>query len=89
MIKDYYTDSYIIYNEREWIDEAGEILRPDRVLYHTQTKKAIIIDYKTGRDYPKYEKQLRQYTQVIEQSGWSVEKSFLVFVNEDISVKLV
>ena len=65
------------------------MLRPDRVLYHTQTKKAIIIDYKTGRDYPKYEKQLRQYTQVIEQSGWSVEKSFLVFVNEDISVKLV
>jgi uvrD/REP family helicase len=89
LIRDYYTSNYIIYNEREWLDQAGEYLRPDRVAYQEQKREAIIIDYKTGNDHPQYQTQLKRYAQVLEQMGWRVEKSFLVFINEEITVKIL
>ena len=89
LIRDYYTSNYIIYNEREWLDQAGEYLRPDRVAYQEQKREAIIIDYKTGDDHPQYQTQLKRYVQVLEQMGWRVGKSFLVFINEEITVKIL
>ena len=87
LLKDYYTADYVIYNEREWLDIVGEYLRPDRVAYDPKRGTAVIIDYKTGEDHPQYETQIRRYTQTLEQTGWKVEKSFLVFINQQITVK--
>ena len=86
LLKEYYTKEYIIYNEREWLDITGEYLRPDRVAYHKPTQRAVIIDYKTGEDHPQYQAQLRRYAQTLEQTGWEVTQSFLVFINEEIRV---
>lgn len=87
LLKEYYTADYVIYNEREWLDIVGEYLRPDRVAYDPKKGTAVIIDYKTGEDHPQYETQIRRYTQTLEQTGWKVEKSFLVFINQQITVK--
>ncbi len=87
LLKEYYTADYVIYNEREWLDIVGEYLRPDRVAYDPKRGTAVIIDYKTGEDHPQYETQIRRYTQTLEQTGWKVEKSFLVFINQQITVK--
>ena len=89
LLKAYYTTAYTIYNEREWLDASGEYLRPDRVAYDPKRGTAVIIDYKTGDDHPLYEAQLRGYTQALEQTGWKVEQAFLVFINQQITVKKV
>ena len=89
LLKAYYTTAYTIYNEREWLDASGEYLRPDRVVYDPKGGTAVIIDYKTGDDHPLYEAQLRGYTQALEQTGWKVEQTFLVFINQQITVKKV
>ena len=86
LLKEYYTKEYIIYNEREWLDITGEYLRPDRVVYDSKEGTAVIIDYKTGDDHPQYETQLKRYAQTLEQTGWEVIQSFLVFINEEIRV---
>jgi len=87
LLKDYYTGGYVVYNEREWLDVSGEYLRPDRVVYDSKEGTAVIIDYKTGDDRPQYETQLKRYAQTLEQTGWKVTQSFLVFINQQITVK--
>jgi uvrD/REP family helicase len=87
LLKDYYTGGYVVYNEREWLDVSGEYLRPDRVVYDSKEGTAVIIDYKTGDDHPQYETQLKRYAQTLEQTGWKVTQSFLVFINQQITVK--
>ena len=89
LLKDYYTADYVVYNEREWLDVSGEYLRPDRVVYDPKEGIAVIIDYKTGDDHPQYETQLRRYAKALEHTGWRVLQSFLVFVNQQITVKPV
>src|SRR5688572_24164889 len=47
-----HTGKYTVYNEREWIDETGASVRPDRVLMGENT--CVVIDYKTGSDDPSH-----------------------------------
>lgn len=88
-ISEYFSDKYLILNEQEFINHAGEYLRPDRVVIDTNTRKAILIDYKTGSFYPKYITQLREYASVLTKLNYQIKKAFLVFINEQIHVQEV
>lgn len=86
-LKPYFSDDYIIYNETEFINSEGFYERPDRIALDTTSKEATIIDYKTGNFYKKYETQLQKYANTLERIGWKVEKAFLVFINEEVTLQ--
>ena len=57
MLAPYFSSDIEVYNEREIMTSSGKIIIPDRfVVFKDST--AVIIDYKTGDSYDKYEAQL-------------------------------
>jgi RecB family exonuclease len=49
---------------------------------------AVIIDYKTGDSYDKYEAQLENYSKIIEEMGYKVTKKIIVYINASLQVKV-
>ncbi len=85
-LKDYYTQDQTIYNEKDIITKDGKILRPDRIVIN-KNNEAIIIDYKTGLHNPKYQEQLQDYQDVLEEMGYKTIKKLLLYINENIMIK--
>ncbi len=85
-LKDYYTQDKSVYNEKDIITKDGKILRPDRIVIN-KNSEAIIIDYKTGLHNPKYQEQLQDYQDVLEEMGYKTVKKLLLYINENIMVK--
>ncbi len=87
-LKDYYTSNFIVYNERDIITKEGIILRPDRVVV-SSSNEAVIIDYKTGLEDKKHQQQLQTYQDVLEDMSLKVIKKILVYINDDIQIKVI
>ena len=85
-LKEYFTTAYTIYNERDIISKKGTILRPDRLVINSKNE-AIIIDYKTGLHNPKYEEQLQDYQDIIEEMEFKVIKKILIYINNDLKIQ--
>jgi len=77
--------SYAIKNESSIYFE-GETLRPDRVLMKDQT--AIIIDFKTGGQDDKHNKQVEKYCSVIEKMGFQEVKGYLLYTETNSLVPI-
>ena len=88
LLNAYYGNHFTIYNERDIITKGGFVLRPDRVVVNSN-KEAIIIDYKTGKEDKKHEQQLQLYQDALEAMQLNVSKRILIYINEDIQVKMV
>ncbi len=86
-LKAYFTDDLTIYNERDIITKDGKILRPDRIVIN-KNNEAIIIDYKTGLHNPKYQQQLQDYQDILEEMGFKTIKKILIYINENISIDM-
>ena len=86
-LKDFYTQDQVIYNEKDIITKDGKILRPDRIVINTNNE-AIIIDYKTGLHIPKYQQQLHDYQDALEEMGYKTIKKILIYINENISIDM-
>jgi ATP-dependent exoDNAse (exonuclease V) beta subunit len=76
------------YNERDIITQQGLILRPDRVIINNQNK-AIILDYKTGKEDKSHIQQLITYQDTLKLMNFKVIKKILVYINKDIQVKVI
>ncbi|WP_034060285.1 UvrD-helicase domain-containing protein [Lacinutrix jangbogonensis] len=85
-LKPYFSESNTIYNERDIILKTGKIYRPDRLVINNRNEVAII-DYKTGLHNPKYQHQLQDYQDVLEEMDFKVTKKILLYVNKDITIK--
>src|SRR5690606_33523597 len=48
----YFQTNLTVFNERDFVDENGEIFRPDRIILNGNS--CTIIDYKTGGELPKH-----------------------------------
>ncbi|MDO6595766.1 UvrD-helicase domain-containing protein [Oceanihabitans sp. 2_MG-2023] len=83
-LKNYFTDGYTIFNERDIISKH-EIIRPDRLVIN-QNNQATIIDYKTGAIDKKHQLQLENYQSIIEQMSYKVINKILIYINDDIHV---
>ncbi len=83
----WFPDSYDrILNESTLIDGKGGMHRPDRVVI--SDGKVIIIDYKFGEHYRKYERQLRGYAELWRRMGYTDVSAFLWYVHTDEVVAL-
>ncbi len=85
-VKYFFTDEWSVKSEREIILPDGEILRPDRVLI--RGNKAIVIDFKTGKESPAHAKQVNRYAEILSSMNYSDVEKYLVYVNEKLVKKV-
>lgn len=84
-LKDYFSQDLTIYNEKDIITKDGKIFRPDRIVIN-KNNEAIIIDYKTGLHNPKYQQQLQDYHDVLNEMGYKTIKKVLIYINDSIKI---
>lgn len=85
-IAEYYHPGVVHYNEQDILDR-GELLRPDRIIL--KDNNVVLLDYKTGKVLPKHELQIARYAEAMENKGYLVQKSVLVYINDRVTVKIV
>lgn len=74
-----------VLNEQTIVQKEGRILKPDRVVF-LQDKQAYLLDYKTGAVNAKYQQQIQEYQDAIEDLGYKVLKKALVYIGKEIEV---
>ncbi|MCM5662107.1 UvrD-helicase domain-containing protein [Galbibacter mesophilus] len=83
-LKEYFSEDYEVFNEREIITAEGILLRPDRFV--VKGEEAVIIDYKTGTPSENHAFQIQRYAQALTEMGYQVKKRILVYINENIQL---
>jgi ATP-dependent exoDNAse (exonuclease V) beta subunit len=67
--------------EAELVTQAGEVLRPDRIVFLQE--ETVLIDYKTGKENNRaYFKQLDKYEAALRSMGYSNIRKLLVYLDE-------
>jgi len=77
----YFSENVKVINEKEiMISENGEsfLYRPDRIIENE--KGCIIIDFKTGNEKEKYEKQVETYKNVLEKLGKNIIATEIIYL---------
>lgn len=74
-----------VLNEQTIVQKEGRILKPDRVVF-LENKEALLLDYKTGAINAKYQRQIQEYQDAIEDLGYKVLKKALVYIGAEIEV---
>ncbi|WP_452225346.1 UvrD-helicase domain-containing protein [Lacinutrix chionoecetis] len=85
-LKHYYKENLTVYNERDIISKTGKIYRPDRLVINDKNE-VVIIDYKTGLHDPKYQHQLQDYQDILEEMNFKVTQKILLYINKSITIK--
>lgn len=65
-LKDYFEDIEGFYNEKEFIDKYGNILRPDRIV--VKNGQIYIIDFKSGKKENEHIKQIEGYVKLFKKA---------------------
>lgn len=73
------SESADVMNETSIIDTDGQVYRPDRVI--RTGGKVMIIDYKFGDHYRKYERQMNKYIQLWRRMGYEDVSAFLWYIH--------
>ena len=68
-----------VMNEISLIDTDGQVYRPDRV--EKTGGKVVIVDYKFGEHYRKYERQMNKYVQLWRSMGYENVSAFLWYIH--------
>jgi len=74
-----------VYNEQAIIQNQGGILKPDRVVINN-LNQALILDYKTGKQLDKHNKQLQVYEAALNKMNFQVIKKTLVYIGKTIDI---
>lgn len=85
-IKSWFSGEYEIKTESELILPDGKVYKPDRVLL--KNNKAVVIDYKTGKQRKEHKTQISQYADVLSKMGYSEVEKYLLYVPEMEVVKV-
>ena len=72
-------DRAAVLNEANVIDTDGNTYRPDRVI--RKDGKIVIVDYKFGEHYSKYELQMKRYADMWRRMGYADVSAFLWYVH--------
>lgn len=85
-INRWFDEELMIKNERELMDEQGQLLIPDRVVYFDD--HIDVIDFKTGEESSKHQKQILQYKEQIQKIENMPVNAFLVYLKNKKIVEL-
>ena len=78
-VAEWFRDDLEVLNERDILMPDGRRYRPDRVVL--EGPKAILIDYKTGRPYAHYQKQMDTYSTILRDMGYSEIEAWLFYTD--------
>ena len=84
-LKEYFSKSNLVYCEQEIFTESNKIIKPDRLVF-LDSNRVVIIDYKTGEKSKKDQKQILKYQKTLENMGFKLEASVLVYVENTIDI---
>ena len=84
-LKEYFSKSNLVYCEQEIFTESKKIIKPDRLVF-LDSNRVVIIDYKTGEKSKKDQKQILKYQKTLENMGFKLEASVLVYVENTIDI---
>ena len=78
-VADWFNGSYKLYNECTRLgDKEKKSRRPDRVMI--KGNKAVVVDYKFGRESDSYVSQVREYMELLRSIGYTEVKGYLWYV---------
>lgn len=60
-------------------DEHGNFYRPDRVIMFDD--RTVVIDYKTGKEYPSHIEQIEHYASLLEKMGYPAVEKMLLYLD--------
>ena len=84
-LNEYFSKSNLVYCEQEIFTESKKIIKPDRLIF-LDSNRVVIIDYKTGEKSKKDQKQILKYQKTLENMGFKLEASLLVYVENTIDI---
>ena len=89
-VKEWFSGEWSLYNECAILyRENGELQtrRPDRVMM--KDGEVIVVDFKFGKPYPEYNKQVREYMNLLQKMGYTQVSGYLwyVFYNQLEEIK--
>ena len=89
-VKEWFSGKWELYNECTILFRENGILqtrRPDRVM--VKGNKAIVVDFKFGKPYPEYKRQVNEYMNLLKEMGYNQVHGYLwyVFKNELEEIK--
>ena len=88
-VQDWYSGTWTLFNECPIIYKENGILqtrRPDRVMM--RDGQVVVVDFKFGKENPKYNKQVKGYMQLLARMGYSGISGYLWYVDEERIVKV-
>lgn len=84
VLKPFYSADVRVANETDLLDNFGFYHRPDRLVF--LENKTVIIDYKTGNPKKEYQKQVREYAELLAQVGFPNPEAYLVYLSDNVEV---
>jgi ATP-dependent exoDNAse (exonuclease V) beta subunit len=84
-ISSFFQKDKIAYNEKAILLKNGNSIKPDRVVFESETVVALL-DYKTGQFLPKHKIQLENYQIALEEMGFKVNKKTLLYIGEEMEI---
>ncbi|NQT78255.1 MAG: UvrD-helicase domain-containing protein [Bacteroidetes bacterium] len=86
-ISPFFDGRYEIKNEAGILKAGGGEYRPDRLMF--RDKKAIVLDYKTGKEDAKHIRQLEQYGQLLHDMGYLNVEKYLLYIYKEFTLMKV
>lgn len=83
-VQDWYSGTWTLFNERDILYRKDGILkvkRPDRVMM--KDDQVVVVDFKFGKENPRYHKQVKEYIQLLEGMGYGSVTGYLWYVDEE------
>lgn len=86
-LKEYFKKGVNAKNECGMFDSQGRFMRADRVVFYN--RRAVVLDYKTGKPDPEHQKQINRYASVIKKMGFSNIKKYLVYLDTGMVEEII
>ena len=80
-IKIFFGEHLIVKTEAEILLPNGNTYRPDRVIF--EKEKTIVVDFKTGEENKKYNEQIMEYAQTLEQMGYPATERYIIYLDKE------
>ena len=84
-LKEFFNSKNRVFNEREIYLPSGEVIRPDKILFHDD-KVVSILDYKTGFEKSQDKDQLNKYTSYLSRGGFKIKKALLLYTKNNLEI---
>lgn len=84
----FFNPAHTVYCERPLLNEAGEVVRPDRFVV-TKNNEVLLLDYKTGGYKADHKTQIYEYARLLEKSPLIVKQIALIYEKKIIFLRQV